>query len=113
MQILSRLRAPTLYTVRVTVVILNPEARTCRLCGERRRLFKNANGYSLRCPRCELEDILAHLRGEVGPQTSAQFLRNISASPWQAFMYKARQNYLAEVARSDAAFLRKCGITRC
>src|ERR1700688_903576 len=76
------------YTARMAFVVLNPEAKICRLCGERRFLFRSEIGpCCFRCPSCELEDILAHLRGEVGAHTSAQFLRNMQASPWQRFMF--------------------------
>lgn len=92
-------------------VVLNPEAKICRLCGERRFLFRSEIGpCCFRCPSCELDDILAHLRGEVGPQTSAQFLRNIGMSPWAIFMKRCREDYLVRIAVEDAEFLRQCGV---
>jgi hypothetical protein len=92
-------------------VVINPDARICRNCGERRRLFRNKSGpCCFRCPHCELDDIMAHLRGEVGAHTAQQFLRNMGASPWQIFMHGARQDYLAECAAEDTVFLWQCGI---
>jgi hypothetical protein len=104
-------RSIRIIFVRVAFVVLNPEAKICRLCGGRRLLFRSDIGpCCFRCPSCELEDIRAHLRGEVGEHTAAQFLRNMGTSPWQAFMFRARQDYLARIAVDDAEFLRQCGV---
>jgi hypothetical protein len=92
-------------------IVINPEARICRNCGERRCLFRNSNGpCCFRCPSCELSDILACLRGEVGMQTSAQFLRNMGTTGWQVWCKRMREDYLAQVRAEDCVFLRQCGI---
>jgi hypothetical protein len=42
------------------------------------KCFGNADGLRYwRCPNCELEDILAYLRREYGPQSSAQFSKHM------------------------------------
>jgi hypothetical protein len=67
---------------------VHPRDFDCHGCGGRRRFWFNREGLRiLRCPNCELEDILAYLRGEYGDESNVQLIAN-----------------------RDARFLRSCGI---
>lgn len=93
-------------------VCIPPNSKVCHLCGERRRWFHRQDRAfrCWRCPNCEVQDILLFLRGDVGAYTAEQFMRNMGASSWQMFMYRARQDYLAFVATEDARFLQEIGV---
>ena len=102
----------TLPHSNMAFVCINPDAKICSQCGERRRLFRNQeHGYvGSRCPNCELTDIRNLLAGNFGRESCEQFLTNMRVSAWVKFMACARADYLARIQNEDREFLRQCGI---
>ena len=66
--------------VRGYFCIDHPGAMYCQSCGERRRFFFNGQGLRIwRCRNwCEAGDVYAFLRKGSCPESSIQFLRNMS-----------------------------------
>lgn len=59
---------------------IHPDAMYCQSCGERRRFYFRGDGLRVwRCSSwCEAGDVYAYLREARSPESSIQFLRNMS-----------------------------------